>query len=162
MSETPKNTSERIIVRSAIDHNSAADTPATSITIGVCLSDWEYINKVSVDTEGVSLQELSEYDTRRAYKIARMTLAHLVQTTSASGLRVNGPAVANKDTATPAELAAMGKTSIDRILPDEDVTAFNFDIGVYPTDEDVEMFGVDPNAIMPIVDMRSEPSGFAF
>lgn len=155
-----EHSSKRILVDTQVERVVATNALQSRVGITLCLNDFEFINRVSMDTEGVSLIELGSTDARRAYKIARAAVCHLVETDMTAAV-INGNVVADRHDATAEELTMISKTSIANILPDEDTTEFDFTVAVYPSTLDVHILKMDPGSSTPIVEMRVTPPDLA-
>jgi hypothetical protein len=160
MANKYEHTSQRIIVNAEADKEVATGKLLSRVGVSVCLSDYEFIDRVSRDTEGLSLMDLGIIDSRRAYKIAKLALYRLAETNLAATV-VNGEVVADKNNATPEELAAASKSSIASRLPDEDTTEINFTVGVYPSVHDIYALKFDPESTIPLVEMHVTPPDLA-
>jgi hypothetical protein len=160
MANKYEHTSQRIILNAEAEKDASTGKQLSRVGVSVCLSDYEFIDRVSMDTEGLSLMELGGIDSRRAYKIAKLALHRLAETNLAATV-VNGEVVADKNSATPEELAAASQASLASRLPDEDTTEIDFTVGVYPSVHDVYALKFDPDSTIPIVEMHVTPPDLA-
>ena len=155
-----EHTSQRIVLNTQTNEETATGKRKSQVDVSICLNDYEFMSRVSMDTEGVSLIELGTADPRRAYKIAKLALQRLAEKNLAATV-VNGEVVADKNTATPEELTAASQAVIASRLPDEDTTEIDFTVGVYPSVHDIHVLKFDPEQSMPIVEMHVTPPNLA-
>jgi hypothetical protein len=155
-----EHTSQRIIVNTEAEKEAATGKLLSRVGVSVCLNDYEFMDRVSIDTEGLSLMDLGIVDSRRAYKIAKLALHRLAETNLAA-IVVNGEVIADKQIATPEELARASQESIASRLPDEDTTAIDFAVGVYPSVHDIYALKFDPDSTIPLVEMHVTPPNLA-
>lgn len=160
MANNFEHSSQRIVVNTEVDKEIATGRLLSRVGVLVCLNDYEFMSRVSMDTEGVSLIELGTADPRRAYKIAKLALQRLAEKNLAATV-VNGEVVADKNTATPEELTAASQAVLASRLPDEDTTEIDFTVGVYPSVHDVYALKFDPDYNVPIVEMHVTPPNLA-
>lgn len=134
--------------------------PCPRLRIAMNIDDYEIVDRMSRNGEGLPLSELSEADAQRAYKITKMALYRFASRRM-NDLELNDVQIACKDDATDEELAAIGRTLVDHIMPDEDTTVFDVQVGTPPSDLDVELLGANPRGFIPIAEMHVTPPDFA-
>jgi hypothetical protein len=159
MAELPDYSTETIVFTSDTRRNVSTDQLIQDIEIKTSIEVFEYMNNISLEVEDVSLFELSENDSRRAYKIAKAALLRLASSKLKASY-FNNVEVASTEDTSQSDLAKINETLLN-ILPDEDVTEFDIILSVYPTKDDKWIFDFEDDTTSHLVSMHVTPPNLA-
>lgn len=134
------------------------DAP-TQVEVSLCLADYDYLNKYALEMDRMPLVTLADRDAYRAYGLARSGLLAIARM---GVTRIDDDLTAPDETF-GAPLAVKAQKYKERAdeMPDPDTSSFGFTIGIYPSAEDIELLGAEPDTIT-IIDTLVEPQGLAF
>lgn len=128
----------------APDHSIVISTYASGrIEVDTSLEQFQVMHSVARKNEGMTLEEMAQRDPTRAYTYIKALLR------AVANISVNGSVIATNDHDNPEELQTMAQTLV-RNLPDEFGPAFDFSLGLFYSDNDIEIFGSEANKRIPL------------
>jgi hypothetical protein len=143
------------------DHSIVISTYASGrIEVDTSLEQFQVMHNVARKNEGMTLEEMARRDPTRAYTCIKALLRAVAHNLAYTTISVNGSVIAENDHDSPEELQTMAQTLV-RNLPDEFGPAFDFSLGLFPSPDDIEIFGSEAATRTPLVDIHVEPPSLA-
>jgi hypothetical protein len=120
---------------------------------------YQVINNTSIKNESQSLEQLAQTNANLAYKLTK-TVMFIIAKSGFDTITVDQTQIANKEDDSTEMTAQLGRTLLES-LPDEDTVAFDYSISLYPSKDDIDILGANPNDLIVMISARTEPPSLA-